>query len=211
MRSEQFGRLRRRAERDHATVGPAGSSSNCDPAQPWPLRTKRRGIAQARHPLPHSHQVGGHSCRRWNRATCPGTQPHLNCRRKGTRDRSHGSRKHPRKSQDSSGSFHSRQVAREVHPSAWNSMHARCARNTACRFAPLQPPVRRHHLHLRVEGGSGTSRRARRRSTSGNDISSTRAVGAFGCVAQIRKMRKARWGRATDSGGPSNTQSCCLP
>ena len=35
MRSELFKRLRRRAERDHADVGSAGSTSNYDPAKPW--------------------------------------------------------------------------------------------------------------------------------------------------------------------------------
>ena len=41
-RSEQFERLRGRAERDHAAVGAAGSTSNYDSAKPW--RTRSGGM-----------------------------------------------------------------------------------------------------------------------------------------------------------------------
>ena len=49
MRSEQFERLRRRAERDHAAVGSAGSTSKYDPTKPW-AQCGKVGTCTHRHP-----------------------------------------------------------------------------------------------------------------------------------------------------------------
>ena len=112
VRSEQFERLRERAERDHAALGAAGSTSNYDPAEPWGT-VYAMSVADKEwwNEILHRHAVlylarlksAATAAEDGNAQPAPErsgrTSPGA-----GTPERSRGSRKHPRQSQESSGS-----------------------------------------------------------------------------------------------------------
>ena len=208
VRSERFERMHRRAEREHAEP-PAASriatlASRGRQCSRWPSRTESCGISTRTSP-PSSTSLGSSRLPLpWKMAL---HRPALERRgRTGTRDRCRGSRKHQRRSQESSGLVYSR--CDEFKATAG------CPRSTlwatACRVAHLQALAPRHH-HLQLERRSGTRQRGRRSKTGGTDISRPpRTVEAFGGRPAGNAGTRA-WRRTAGSVGPSDTQVCVLP
>ena len=116
MRSEQFEQCRR-AEQDHASVGSAGSTSNYDPDKLF-CTVFAMSVMEKEWWNEHLHRSATLYLTRLKSAvaTVEDGSAQLALERslvrtateKGTRDRSRGSRKQPRKSQEHSGPVHSR-------------------------------------------------------------------------------------------------------